>query len=481
MGSHKLSGKQRVDSNNKVNQLKTISKVDPETRPSALGPPFTGHFRVILDTPRGLQSLHPGTKAAPPGTNLPVKPTAPPSLSLRTSIYQTTNKSSKPITEGEAAALEKSATQSTGVNAVNYSCDTCGVDCTNERYHSLKIRDYELCPPCYLDGRFPSTMYSGDFVKLTTALNGVKGTDAEEKAGPETWTDAETLLLLEGIELYDDDWVSIAEHVGSKSREACVLKFLQLPIEDGYDEEGLTNGQGGTAVGANGVKREGDLGLLRYSKIPFDKTDNPVLSVAAFLAGVKGAETAKAKEPASGAPEIKSEAMEIEETNVSGDGAKAASSSALKDSLSLPPTSRTAHLAMHHTAQSAAQLSSESDTQIREALTKLVGSQIRKMELKMAQFEEMEEALEEERRGVEALRLSMLSERAQVRRWLEKIGSQMGNNMNPNVHALMAEGASLLASGSSGRLQVLPVDTSSSMEVGEPGGPIPEANYGTLV
>jgi SWI/SNF related-matrix-associated actin-dependent regulator of chromatin subfamily C len=324
-------------------------------------------------------------------------------------------------------------------------------------------------------------MYSGDFVKLTAALNGVKGTDAEEKAGPETWTDAETLLLLEGIELYDDDWVSIAEHVGSKSREACVLKFLQLPIEDGYDDEGLTNGQGGTAVGANGVKREGDLGLLRYSKIPFDKTDNPVLSVAAFLAGVKGAETAKAKERASGAPEVKSEAMEIEETNVSGDGAKAASSSALKDSLSLPPTSRTAHLAMHHTAQSAAQLGSESDTQLREALTKLVGAQIRKMELKMAQFEEMEEALEEERRGVEALRLSMLSERAQVRRWLEKIGSQMGNNMNPNVHALMAEGASLLSSGSSGRLQVLPVDTSNSMEVGEPGGPIPEANYGTLV
>ena len=320
---------------------------------------------------------------------MPQRPTAPPSLALRTSIYQTTNKSAKPVSEAEALALEKSAAQSTGVSAINYSCDTCGVDCTNERYHSLKIRDYELCPPCYLDGRFPSTMFSGDFVKLTTMTNGVAGADGEEKAGAEAWTDAETLLLLEGIELYDDDWVSIAEHVGTKSREACVLKFLQLPIEEGYDDGPNTSTK---AVGVNGVKSEGDLGLLRYSKIPFDKVDNPVLSVATFLAGVKGAESAKATVEGS---QVKSEAMEVEE----GDGAKpkgSGSGTTLKSTLSMAPTSRTAHLAMHHTASAAGSLGSEADGLIRESLTKLVGAQIRKLELKMAQFEEMEEALEDE-------------------------------------------------------------------------------------
>ena len=35
-------------------------QVDPQTRPSNIGPPFTGHFRVTADTPRGLQAFQPG-------------------------------------------------------------------------------------------------------------------------------------------------------------------------------------------------------------------------------------------------------------------------------------------------------------------------------------------------------------------------------------------------------------------------------------
>lgn len=39
-----------------------LSQVDPDTRLTTLAPPFTGHFRIILNTPRGLQSLHPCTR-----------------------------------------------------------------------------------------------------------------------------------------------------------------------------------------------------------------------------------------------------------------------------------------------------------------------------------------------------------------------------------------------------------------------------------
>ena len=35
-----------------------------------------------------------------------------------------------------------------------------------------KVKDFELCQPCYLDGRFPSTMFSGDFVKLSNVGSG---------------------------------------------------------------------------------------------------------------------------------------------------------------------------------------------------------------------------------------------------------------------------------------------------------------------
>lgn len=38
---------------------------------------------------------------------------------------------------------------------------------------------------------------------------------------PKEWTDQETLLLLEGLELYGDNWAETAEHVGTKS-QVCV-------------------------------------------------------------------------------------------------------------------------------------------------------------------------------------------------------------------------------------------------------------------
>ncbi|TFY73410.1 hypothetical protein EWM64_g10603, partial [Hericium alpestre] len=161
-------------------------QIDPEARPAALAPPFTGHFRVILDTPRGLQSLHPGIRPSqhPTANGAPKSaPSAQPvSLELRSNIYQTTSKASRPVSESEAASL---ANSTRNVAAVTYKCDTCGVDCTAVRYHSLKVKDFELCQPCYLDGRFPSTMFSGDFVRLTHADGGPRhGAESGD-----TWTD----------------------------------------------------------------------------------------------------------------------------------------------------------------------------------------------------------------------------------------------------------------------------------------------------
>ncbi len=51
------------------------------------------------------------------------------------------------------------------------------------------------------------------------------------------WTDQETLLLLEALEMYKDDWNKVCEHVGSRTQDECILHFLRLPIEDPYLEE----------------------------------------------------------------------------------------------------------------------------------------------------------------------------------------------------------------------------------------------------
>lgn len=52
----------------------------------------------------------------------------------------------------------------------------------------------------------------------------------------ESWSDQETLLLLEAMEIYNDNWNEISEHVGTKSKAQCILHFLRLPMEDGLLE-----------------------------------------------------------------------------------------------------------------------------------------------------------------------------------------------------------------------------------------------------
>jgi len=75
--------------------------------------------------------------------------------------------------------------------------------------------------------------------------------------------------LLEGLEMYKDDWNKVCEHVGSRTQDECILKFLQLPIEDPY-LEGNVAASGSTA----------------YADIPFSQSANPVMATVAFLASV---------------------------------------------------------------------------------------------------------------------------------------------------------------------------------------------------
>ena len=484
---------------------------------------------MILDTPRGLQALHSGTKpAVVPANNVPAPkpqgqlPAGIPSTELRTSIYQTTTKSSKELTPTEAAAFAASVNAaSAGGSGTAYTCDTCGVDCTRERYHSLKQRDYELCPPCYLDGRFPSTMYSGDFVRLTTAHSGINGVEPERINGDtaaegvpkeeDDWNDAETLLLLEGIEMYDDDWVAVSEHVGTRSREACIVKFLQLPIDEGYHDLEAGGAPGAATAGtsgarpANGVNREGDLGILRFGKIPFEKSDNPVLSVVAFLAGVQGLENIGVQEASKDAPEMKKEAEDIVMEGTGAEGttngeakpstsARASttpapvasgSGTSLKAALHLPQAQRAASLALSRTAQSASTLLNQTNTALASTLQKLVKVQLEKLELKMEAFEEMEELLEDERMAAEAVRVGLAGERISLRKTVERIIET--GRMQGGAQMAMQMGAQAFAQGTGQMPMPIEVDPAIAaaaglgIGVGEPGGPIYGGNVASLV
>uniref|UniRef100_A0A670JGE3 SWI/SNF related BAF chromatin remodeling complex subunit C1 n=2 Tax=Podarcis muralis TaxID=64176 RepID=A0A670JGE3_PODMU len=168
-------------------------QVDPESRPMAMGPPPTPHFNVLADTPSGLMPLHlrtPQIPAAQQMLNFPEKnkdkPTDLQNFGLRTDIY-----SKKTLAKSKSAS-----------------------------------------------------------------------------AGRE-WTEQETLLLLEALEMYKDDWNKVSEHVGSRTQDECILHFLRLPIEDPYLENS-----------------DASLGPLAYQPVPFSQSGNPVMSTVAFLASV---------------------------------------------------------------------------------------------------------------------------------------------------------------------------------------------------
>lgn len=315
-------------------------------------------------------------------------------------------------------------------------------------------------------------MFSGDFVKLTSAsANVAHGTSSNDD-----WSDQEVLLLLEGIEMYDDDWSKVEEHVGTRSAQQCVRKFLELPIEDSY------------------LNTEASMGPLRHGRIPFEQADNPVMSVVAFLAGVVGpgvaAEAAKtalheltdgdkndtdskdeeAQEQGSGHQADSGDNDRMDEDHVVKAENITATASSSKPSTPAPTTSdgmsvdtsnkptrtvphskvvRAADLALRSSAKAAKALADAEDAQIRSTLASLIKLTLTKLELKMSQFEELEDILEEERRGLESARMALVGERLNLKKMLDTVRSEVARNggaINGTIGA-MAVGASLGTSG----------------------------------
>lgn len=115
--------------------------------------------------------------------------------------------------------------------AIEYHCDECGADCSRTRFHCATRADMDLCARCHAARRYPRSMQARDFIQMT---GGVAAASSRNGGSSAAWTDSETLLLLEALELYGDRWELVAEHVGSKTKDACVAHFLRIPIEDAF-------------------------------------------------------------------------------------------------------------------------------------------------------------------------------------------------------------------------------------------------------
>ncbi|KAK2704314.1 hypothetical protein QYM36_016644 [Artemia franciscana] len=175
------------------------------------------------------------------------------------------------------------------------------------------------------------------------------------------WTEQETLLLLEGLELYKDDWNKVCEHVGTRTQEECILNFLKLPIEDSYFEDPELGG--------------GISGPLGLQPIPFSQSGNPIMSTVAFLASVVDPRVASA-------------------------AAKAAMEEFAKIKDEVPSILMEAHM------KNVEALLAKGDTDPNAAL-----AQMKKLEIKLRHFEELETIMDREREALEHQRQQLLQER----------------------------------------------------------------------
>lgn len=377
-------------------------QVDTDSRPTPMGPPPTSHFHILSDTPSGLQPIN------PPKTPQP--------------------SAAKTLLDLDKAQDVKKPENATEISSFG-----------------LKLDQY---------AKKPAVLRNKSAASLTR-----------------DWTEQETLLLLEGLEMYKDDWNKVCEHVGSRTQDECILHFLRLPIEDPYLED---------------PEAGGALGPLAYQPIPFSKAGNPIMSTVAFLAsivdprvaaaaaksamnefarikdevpasvmdahlknveasnadgkydpaanlsltGIAGTVPDKEDEDKIKKEDIKEEDKAREKKNgesqedKSSDKVKSETSDSEKDEkidMSEGKTEKVkdsemqsaAAAALSAAAVKAKHLAAVEERKIKSLVALLVETQMKKLEIKLRHFEELETTMEREREGLEYQRQQLITERQQ--------------------------------------------------------------------
>ncbi|KAI9305857.1 SWIRM domain-containing protein [Cunninghamella echinulata] len=285
-----------------------------------------------------------------------------------------------------------------------FKCYHCQQKCNSIRYQNLKRSDFHLCIDCFVNGRFPSVYSSNDFLRISE--------EANMNNSSSKWTDEEILRLLEGVDQYDDDWLMVSEHVGNRTKEQCIMQFLQMPITDEFFNIKLSENE--------------------LEEVPFANTPNPIMTMVTYLAahinpGVAGVAAkvamkelldASKNEKLTGKDgdkkKIKSENMEedvdikIEDENDDNDNMNTGQNGdENKPAFSKEVTSTATYAALKAAALQARKLSSYEDQEIQHWIRLAVKTMVDKLNLKIQQYEEFDQALENDYQEAEKTNTSL--------------------------------------------------------------------------
>lgn len=339
-------------------------QVDVEALPANVVPPFTGHWNVLHDTPRGLFPFKFYKGQDDPSAN--------------------TLPGGKTMEEATAAA----SANATGTSAAPAAAATMPTTASNSNTPTVdtnsKPTKEEVAP---IDPGFG-------------------------------WTKKELLLLLEGVERFSGDWSAIAEHVITKDRQACIIRFLSLSIEDRYLDNKSNGSTNGSAYGVKTEDGPDRLGPLKYdtSNVPFSQADNPVMSVVSFLAELVDPKVVAAaanrsikamKEIVEGRPDAEAN----EESN--GESSKEKPSENKEPAANMSDTflEDVSTVAFGALGARSEVIRTQTARQMYASLFKLVSQQLAKNESKISKFSQLENVLEIERRELEKEREEMFLDR----------------------------------------------------------------------
>lgn len=344
-------------------------QVNPAMRPTPMGPPSTCHFHVLVDTPSGLKPFE--LNAAKP------KP------AQITQQVTSGGPTPAPGNSTPTSGLQNAPPTNTGPQPQQQP-DNNG----NSQIDIKKSVKKDLAT------------ITENGLKMDQYARKHRGSNQHRE-----WEESETLALLEGIEMYKDDWNKVCEHVGSRTQDECILHFLRLPIEDPYLERHQLN----------------DLSPPLNQPIPFSKSGNPIMSTVAFLASVVDPRVASAATKAA-LDEYAKLSDDTSSTTVTTPTANI-------NNKTLDPTTKqhqqtagggrtneqhlstAAATALGAAAVKAKSLAAEEEKRIKSLVSTLIDTQLKKLDLKMKHFEELEALIDKERDTIENQRQQLLKER----------------------------------------------------------------------
>jgi SWI/SNF related-matrix-associated actin-dependent regulator of chromatin subfamily C len=203
--------------------------------------------------------------------------------------------------------------------------------------------------------------------------------------------------------MYGEDWNKISDHVGTKSKEQCIMEFLQLPIEEPYLTQQM-NVNGG-------------------SNLPFSQTDNPIMSTLAFLSSVVSPSIASAASKAA-LNEFSKQLKEKSENGMMTDS----EDTTFSPSPNQIQLEKSTAIALSAASTKAYVLAQVEEKKLQKLVMEAVETQLKRLEIKLNHFDELETILSNERKQVERMKIQLFQEKISLKK------STMGLDSQP-LHA----------------------------------------------